>query len=340
MEKPCFAGDYGVIPTAFLQLQSITNATELLWSKDWERLLRLCGEEERMIDTRASDYERFAALCRAYPKLTGHPMKQYLQAFLKAHFPALPEPSPDTCEHLWREIANALAERDCTPRDFLCRTPMFCLVSEPTSCALPSHLRPLPDAEMLLHTSARTYRDWSTYIENLLEAFLQKGARAVRILLDSSYTFVLPDVYHVEKALSRVGGVGERNLLLSQLFRELCAACRKYTVELFIEADCAPAEAVALVRYAQKSVGLPILSWCAQGDTAAALIAFQSDAARETITRSLRTRDALTEEALRQTITEEAQRYPLGCMRFLTAQDLRFSTFEQERVWKVLQKSF
>ncbi len=340
MDQARFCCDYGVIPTEFLNLSTVTNATELLWSRELERLLRLCGATEREIDVRASDYERFAALCKAFPLLNGHPMQVYLNAFLKAHFPSLPMPSPKTCDLLWQGIAEDLLAFPRAPWAFLTPTPMSCLVTDLEVSDLPSHLMPMPDANLFLTRHVRTYREWRALIEETLRQFCQKGARAVRLRLEHSFVFAQPDLYHVEKALEKPVGEIEKNLLMGQLFRELCEMCTTLSMELLLEADCRNGEAVALLQYAQKCVELPCISWCAVGDTARALIAFQADACGASMRQCLRTADALTDEALHQAIAEAASRYPLGRLCFVTAQDLRYSFAEQERITAALQKSF
>ncbi|MBQ9784638.1 MAG: hypothetical protein IJW29_03965 [Clostridia bacterium] len=337
MTQSRFLCDYGTLPTEFLNIATVSNATELLWSKDLERLLRLCGIPEREIDARASDYERFAALCKAFALLDGHPMQFYLKSFLRAYFPSLPMPEPETCECLWRGIADNLLANPRTPSDFLPTAPIGILLPSLEIPALPPQLTPVLDADLLLRSQGRAYGEWRAWIAETVERFSQNGARQVRVRLARDFSFAQPNVYHVEQALKKT--TDAHDLLLCQLVRELCEVCARCSVALLLEADCDAREAASLLRYARKAVGLPRVNWCASG-AADELLDFQADACGESMRRCLRSADALTADALYQTIADAATRYPLGCLCFVTAQDLRFSRFEQERIASALQKSF
>ena len=334
-----FFDDYGVIPQSFLRLSTVRNATELLWSDEWERLLRLCGIPEREIDGRASDYERFAALCRAFPLLDGHPMQFYLKSFLGAYFPTLPMPSSDTCVELWREIADKLLQKPCKPTDFLpSREPISCLMSTLEVPELPPSLLPMLNADLFLKDGG-TYRAWRERIGTVIQQFCQNGARAVRITLARTFAFVQPDLYHVELALKKPSSA-EKDILTWQLFRELCEVCQSLSMTLLVEIHCQPQEAVALLRYAQKNVGLPTVNWSADPAAAREILAFQAEARGVCMNWCLRSGEYLTEDALASAIKVAASCYPAGRLQFLTALDLRFSRFEQKRIAAVLQKSF
>ncbi len=339
MNGELFCADYGRLPMRFLRLRSVSNATELLWSDEWECLLRLCGIPEREIDERASDYERFVALCKAFSLLDGHPMQLYLKSFLKTYFPLLPMPSLDTCEQLWQRIADELLQKACKPTDFLPAEPISCLMSTLDVDALPSSLLPMLDADLFLKADARTYSEWRDWIHTTVKSFHQEGARAARITLGRAFTFARPDLYHVEQALKKPSSAGDE-LLICQLFRELCEVCRALSMELLLEVNCQPQSVIALLRYAQKSVGLPIINWSADGVSVLEILTFQSEARGVCMNWCLRSSDCLTEDALVTAIKKAASCYPAGRLRFLTALDLRFSRFEQERTVAALQKSF
>lgn len=334
-----FCADYGRLPMRFLRLRSVSNATELLWSDEWERLLRLCGIPEREIDERASDYERFAALCKAFSLLDGHPMQLYLKSFLKTYFPSLPMPSPDTCEQLWQGIADELLQKTCKPTDFLPTEPIFFLMPTLDVDVLPSPLLPMLNADLFLKTDARTYSEWRDWIHTTARRFHQAGARAARVTLGRAFAFVWPDLYHVEQALKKPSSL-EDDLLICQLFRELCEVCEALSMELLLEVDCQPQAAIALLRYAQKSVGLPAINWSADGVSAREILTFQSEVRGVYMNWCLRSSDCLTEDMLVMAIKKAASCYPAGRLRFLTALDLRLSRFEQERIVAALQKSF
>ena len=86
MNQQIFATDYGTLSHRFFSTGSLTNPTELIQSRELTALLYLCGVGEAELGDRASDYEKFKALCHSFPLLDGHPLKEQITVFLKKHF--------------------------------------------------------------------------------------------------------------------------------------------------------------------------------------------------------------------------------------------------------------
>jgi hypothetical protein len=86
----------------------ITNITELVWSHESEALLRMCGEEERLIGCDASDYERFFALCRSASLLRGNRLAHRIACFISSLVRHPVELCAENAEILWRESSEAL----------------------------------------------------------------------------------------------------------------------------------------------------------------------------------------------------------------------------------------
>jgi glucuronate isomerase len=69
--------------------------------------MRMCGVPEKYITGDASDFEKFAAWCRIYPRLVGTPLYHWTQMELSMVFGIEALPSEDNATELWDEI-NAL----------------------------------------------------------------------------------------------------------------------------------------------------------------------------------------------------------------------------------------
>lgn len=325
MNRVRFTCDYGWIPLPFLQLRFVTNPTELLWSEDCARLLRLCGCHKSEIGAAASDYERFQTLCRMFPLMKGHPMYDYIPSLLGEYFPTAPMPSPNTCDLLWNEISDELLKRQCSPLDFLPKESVSCLLPTLDIPLLPPNLTPMLDAALLSEMPAASWQDWRSRVEQTVKHFVVHGARTVRFMLKRDFAFVRPDIYHVERALmSRRRSAEEVCLLQSQLFRDLCEICKHNEAGILLEADCAERDAVALLKYTMRSVGMPRLDWCAVGACAEGLTDEQAGVRDFDMRRCLRLSDVLTDAALYDTIRKIAVNYPSGNLGIVTACDLRY----------------
>ncbi|MBE6628202.1 MAG: glucuronate isomerase [Ruminococcaceae bacterium] len=71
------------------------------------RAMRMCGVPEKYITGDASDFEKFAAWCRVYPRLVGTPLYHWTQMELSRVFGIEELPSENNAKELWDKI-NAL----------------------------------------------------------------------------------------------------------------------------------------------------------------------------------------------------------------------------------------
>lgn len=278
----------------------LTNITELIPRDEICALLHLCGADGR-IGADSSDYEIFRNFCHVVPLLVGHPLPCAIQDALQRELGLTLALSPDTCDLLWCACAERLAlETRCQP--FVLSAPSIVEWRMPNWHIGQTAL--VLDCASLLHTEADSWNGWETEMRSRLDEFCKKGGSIVRLAPDADACDTVPDLYHVEQALKKREAP---SVLTAQLLRFLAAELQKREMTLWLDTDFCDARVVALLSYAQRSVGLPSLIWTGKSsDTFEALRNWQ--ACSHGFQMRFAVRDGITDGELR----EIARSYPLG----------------------------
>ena len=234
-----------------------TNITELIWNDAICGVLRLCGANECELGHSASDYEKFRALCRAVPYLSGHPLPTQLSVILRERLGVVLAPSSKTCDRIWRLCAERLLE---FPLPAPIPLPTFSpeRVERNPSAWHKLHTLSVLDGACLLSTNADSWLVWETEMRSAWDRSCKARGGAVRFTPDAAACDVIPDPYHVEQALQK----GEDSpVLTAQVFRFLAAELQKREMTLWLDTDLCGARILPLLAYAERSVGLPKLIW-------------------------------------------------------------------------------
>lgn len=334
-----FIADYGILPSAYFERSAISNPTELFWSDDLHALLRLCGEREETIGERASDYDRFAALCRALPSLEGHPARAWIASVLEKYFHLKELPTEDNTAAVWKTLCETLMQNPISPCDLVSGSWLCDSLTVPNG--LPKHIMPVLNANLLLDTAVQTATAWSEEIEKTVSHFAVHGCQKIVLHLPTGFDFAAPSLYHIDRALSlRKRDRETANLLLCQLVRELCTMAQRNDLLLVIVCKGNPSALARLLEYAEANVGLPCLCWSvcdARG--AHALLEFSAQAHKNPIFAALPYNTVMTQTELLAAIEAYQVRYPVGKLSFVTARDLRQTSFAQAHIEDMLGKT-
>ena len=279
----------------------LTNITEWIRCDEILGLLRLCGADERQIGTSGSDYEFFSALCRAMPLLTGHPLKTAIEKALQNELGMTQLLSPDTCDAIWRACADKLLEDQRLAQPTLSRADGAEWTS-PAWRALKTHL--VLDGATLLQTNASSWSEWEAEMRSSLDDFGRRGGSIVRLSPDAAACAEIPNLYRVEQSLKS----GEASpMLTAQVLRFLAVELQKRDLWLWIDTAFCGKDALNLLGYAERHVGLPCLIWTGNApDTCQAFFEWQSCAHAFEIRFAVR--DGISDDALRSI----AKAYPQG----------------------------
>ncbi len=334
-----FLADYGILPSAYFGKSAITNPIELFWSDDLLALLRLCGAKEEAIGERASDYDRFLALCRALPLLEGHPTRAWIASMLQEYFGLQELPTEETAKDFWKTLCERLMEHPISPKDIVSGAWLCDGLTVPSS--LPENITPVLNANLLLHTNAKTAAAWGAEITEAVAHFAKRGCKKIVLHLSNDFDFVTPSLYHVGRALSLAKKDRETtNLLICQLTRELCAAAQEHNLLLVVICQSNASGACKLLDYCETSVGLPRLCWSIrEAREAYALLNFTAKAHTNEIFAALPYESVMTTSELSNTIQSWQMRYPVGRLCFITARDLRQKSHAQAHIADMLKKT-
>lgn len=342
MNQQIFAADYGTLPHRFFSTGNLTNPTELIQSRELTALLYLCGVGEAELGDRASDYEKFKALCRSFPLLDGHPLKGQITAFLKKHFQGLPEPSPSTCDLLWRQISDQLSHSPKKGTDFLPKKEISWLSDTlHLPLELPKNISPILDCHLFLDSKATSYADFQEEICAAFSAFLKAGSKSVLFRLDRAFRFVQPSVYHVECALRSKKRTREQtDILTAQILREISVLCNEKNVPLRLLLECEGEECLSLLRYADRSTGLPALFWSAADRRGSeAMLSFASRPHQNEMRWALHCGYLASPAERSFALQFAAARYPVGRLTLVSGADLRYIDAVQDHYGQILEKS-
>jgi len=332
-----FLPDYGILPSTYFEKSAITNPIELFWSDELLALLRLCGQKEEMIGERASDYDRFLSLCRALPLLKGHPTRNWIASVLEKHFDLKELPTEETAPTIWKNLCECLFENPISPKDLVSGAWLCDGLVLPNN--LPANITPVLDANLLLKTQSQTTAAWSARIAETVAHFAAKGCKKIVLHLTHTFDFVMPSIYHVDRALTLAKRDSEViNLLTCQLMRELCVAAQKYNLLLTLVCNGNSAALVSLLEYTEESVGLPRICWSTrEAREAHTFLDFSAKPHKSEILAALPYEFAMTQNELLSTIESWQVRYPVGRLCFLTARDLRQTPHAQAHIRDMLQ---
>ena len=333
-----FTPDYGILPSNYFQRSAITNPTEIFWSEDLLSLLRLCDAKEEQIGERASDYDRFLSLCRALPLLQGHPTSAWIASVLEKYFDLKELPTEETAPTVWKSLCDTLLNHPLSPKDLVCGTWLCDGVTVPSD--LPKKITPAMKANLLLHTGAKNIAAWREEIIATVAHFVAHGCQKVVLHLPKEFSFVVPSVYHIERALQLSKKDREAaNLLICQLVRELCRILQENGMLLVLVCEGNASDVAALLEYAEENVGLPHLCWSLHdARDAYPLLHFTAKTHKNEILAALRYENVMTERELSDTVEAWQVRYPMMRLCYLIGGDLRQTSFVRERICRMFDK--
>ena len=339
MNFDIFAPDYGTLPSDYFAKSLITNPIELFWSDDLLALLRLCGQKEESIGERASDFDKFQALCRAFSLLEGHPTRAWILSVLEEHFSLKEIPNEKNATELWQILSQALLERPIAAQDLVGGAWLCDATTVPAH--LPTHITPVLHANRLLQTNAKNTLAWSAEIASTVAHFAENGCKNILLHVTKDFDFATPSLYGVDRALSLAKKDRTAlDLLTSQLVRELCTVAQKHDLLLVLVCDENASAVATLLQYCEESVGLPRITWSAQRvREAQALFAFTAQPHQNKIHAALLYENVMTQAELSNALESLQVRYPVGKLCFITARDLRQMPSAQAHISAMLQKT-
>ena len=303
-----------------------TNLTQLFWNSERERLVAWWLSATGNSDPAPSDYDKLRVLCEMMPALAGNPLKKSCERILREQLEIALPLKLENCDEIWRESAEKLLWNPISPR----------MLS--ADVAIPD-VREICSAETLLATDEVELSAWQESLSARMEQKNKEGFRRVLLRIPSGYSFSEPDPYHVGIALRQKGNAEWRGMLIAQGVRMLCRACVAYGWSLQLELGAHAEEAVALLSYAERTVGLPVLAWSTPyADTRDAMLAFGYQPHARPVFPLIRLADHPTDGELRNAIESYAARVPLGALCFACGGDARDNTMERERLLEALKK--
>lgn len=245
---------YNDIQTAELPTRHASNLTELWWNEEQAALMNLYAVTIGVGQPLYSDYDRFRALCRMMPYMEGHNEAERCKNILKKLGITLPI-CMEYCDAIWRAAS-----------DILLMHPQWTLKMEieaandsDISFDLPSMPPPVPIEERFLNCVWNGYEEWRDAILPLPDS---KDDACIGVTLEDGFTFVSPHPYRVEQVLgSCERDVKAKSLLVAQLLRILCEKLIKRGSTLHLSVADGAEDAVELLSYLEKSVGLPHMTW-------------------------------------------------------------------------------
>lgn len=315
--------DYALLPTEFPIGHSITNPTEawiLPASDSYFRRCRIPG------DRKSSDFDRFSAMLQSLDRMTGNPDAEYW----KSKMQALPTRSEDPAT-LWSAAADLLAGK--TLVDLYHEETREPLPPFLSSQALPSPLSLVTDLNRIADAvSGVNLSDWEERLTERMDALASQTV-GLRLFLPSDYEFAEPNPHTVAEALRKNGqGSGERNSLLSQLFRFASDYAEKRNLPLLLESRTDGNNTARLFIYAEQSVGLPE-KICLSLPSARELSAVDRPLTGQKIHAEYAFRPT-DFPCMRELITEisfYAARFPIGTLSPILGTDLRLTMFWRAR---------
>ena len=342
MNENPFLYDFGVLPGTFDLQKPLSNITECLQGEDLDRLLRISfGKQTESL----SAYERFRLLARLMPELELHPFKDWTVYLLKQAF-GIEEPlTAESCDWIWKESARILSADYPDAASLLTHLlgsnrPGLLCGRKDLQCLQGMPLSPILDGNRLLLTAAHTWNEWEREMVDTVSEFQSFGSRSMLFRIPQSYRFLRPDRYHTEESLAnKVRSDEEKNLLISQCLRQLFLLCKESGSVLILHAEGDTRESLALLRFLERSIGLPnLVLAAAKAQELCAFADYIAEPHDAVLRCGIFLSDYPSEGELWDAITRASARYPFGYLQFISADDLRFSTLSRMRP-KSLMKS-
>jgi hypothetical protein len=107
---------------------------------------------------------------------------------------------------------------------------------------------------------------------------------------------------------------------------------------LILEGDSCAKTIVKLLQYAEQTVGLPKICWvCNDCRHADAMLAFVAEKHDSPMYLALRMDEVLTDAEFSDAMHSLGARYPVGSVSFVTASDLRITSFLQKNLKNRMQ---
>ena len=339
MNFDIFAPDFGTLPSDYFAKSLITNPIELFWSDDLASILRLCGEREETIGARASDYDRFLALCRALPLLEGHPTRAWIASVMQKYFDLNELPTEETAPEVWKNLSQTLLQNPLHINDFISGV-WLCDKLTPEA-KLPQGVTPALHANLLLQTTSKTTLSWSAEIATTVLRFATNQCKKIVLQIDKNFDFIPPSLYGVDRALSLAKkDYKTENLLICQLMRELCTAAQRNDLLLVVVCDGNTSNLVRLLQYCEENVGLPRLCWCTRdARNAQELLAFSAQSHKNEVFAALFYESVMTQNELFEALASWKVRYPIGKLCYVTTRDVRQMPYAQAHISDMLKKS-
>ena len=236
-------------------------------------------------------------------------------------------------------MCDRLLERPLSPQDLVKGDWLCDALNVPSE--LPEHVIPTLNANLLLETTAKKATDWSAEIAATVSHFKKNRCQKIVLQLPDGFAFVLPSIYQVDRALALAKRDREAtNLLTCQLVRELCAVAQKEELLLVLVCNAHPNNLLRALEYAEESVGLPRVCWSAREiKDAHTLLAFTAKPHKREMLAALPYEIVMTNDELSSAIKSWQVRYPIGKLCFVTACDLRQTSYARAHIDDMLQNS-
>ncbi len=99
----------------------------------WE-LMRRCGVDEDRITGKATNYEKWLALAKVFPKFVGNPTYEWVHLDLRRRFGVEEIIRAETAEVIWNKTKELLKREDMKPRQLLMNmnVEVMCTTDDPT----------------------------------------------------------------------------------------------------------------------------------------------------------------------------------------------------------------
>ncbi len=316
----------------------ILDPTELIRTDDADALLRFL-QEDPTVPFR-SHYDFFAALCRAIPKLAGHPYPQVCAYLLKACLQIDLPLCEENTEELWRLASRRLFDApkrlwEHISSAFECPSVAVLIEASRAPSGLPVGMQPV----LLGNTLPTDGTDWASLRIRLcecLDRFVAAGCTTVYFELCEAMCSVIPDLYHVNQALRAANRTEKEQVLLScQIFRFLCEECQMRELRMHLRL-CEHAE--ELLQVMDRQVGLPHILWSSESTD------LRNKWLKDTVNRpqarmqyALLSKDYPSQGELSEALQALAARYPIGKTILIAGvSELRLAPYEYNRLCKCL----
>ena len=297
----------------------IRHASDLteLWQNDaQEALLNLYAVTVGVGKPLFSDYDRFCALCHLMPLMHGHAEAARCHAILRETFGIDERICPQSCDKIWRLTSEALLMQPRSLADVYAADKND---SATERRVLYTTDLPTPDVRLLID-AWRDLQSWEGEINLWLDKAGQNGAC---VTLETDFSYVKPDPYHVRLALqSTERSKTEQALLTAQLLRILCIDLRACGGCLQLDVKKCGNDAVALLSYLENSVGLPEIMWSTDdARERELLLAFSLQRHDRAVLPVLRPKREWTTQHLNAEITNYATRFPVGLLKIIETEE-------------------